>query len=191
MKILLVRHGESVDDIEDCYGGIADFPLTDLGRQQALEAVETIRAYAPEAIYTSPLLRAREASEIIAASLGLQGVLQVVETLQERNTYGILSGVNKQRAQDLFAHVLHDGEWHEDLPGVETAAALRVRARDAFDATVADAGSKGYNTIMITTHGKFMTCLWEEVLGLEGKPDTGFCAINPIEYRPATSRSLA
>ena len=25
MKIYLIRHSESIDDIENCYGGIADF----------------------------------------------------------------------------------------------------------------------------------------------------------------------
>lgn len=32
MKILFVRHGESIDDIEDRYGGAADFDLTEKGR---------------------------------------------------------------------------------------------------------------------------------------------------------------
>ena len=27
MKIYLIRHSESIDDIENCYGGIADFDL--------------------------------------------------------------------------------------------------------------------------------------------------------------------
>jgi hypothetical protein len=29
MRIYLLRHGESLDDIEDAYGGIADYPLTE------------------------------------------------------------------------------------------------------------------------------------------------------------------
>jgi hypothetical protein len=32
MKIFLVLHSEPVDDIEDCYGGMADFVLCDTGR---------------------------------------------------------------------------------------------------------------------------------------------------------------
>lgn len=32
MKIYLIRHSESIDDIENCYGGIADFELTENGK---------------------------------------------------------------------------------------------------------------------------------------------------------------
>lgn len=31
MKIYLIRHSESIDDIENCYGGIADFDLRENG----------------------------------------------------------------------------------------------------------------------------------------------------------------
>ena len=31
MKIYLIRHIESIDDIENCYGGIADFDLRENG----------------------------------------------------------------------------------------------------------------------------------------------------------------
>lgn len=31
MKIYLIRHIESIDDIENCYGGIADFDLSENG----------------------------------------------------------------------------------------------------------------------------------------------------------------
>ena len=37
MKLLLVRHGESVDDLTDSYGGWADFPLTPKGHAQLRE----------------------------------------------------------------------------------------------------------------------------------------------------------
>lgn len=34
MKIYLIRHSESIDDIEDCYGGIADFDLSENGKNK-------------------------------------------------------------------------------------------------------------------------------------------------------------
>lgn len=37
MKIYLIRHSESIDDIEDCYGGIADFDLTENGKNKVKE----------------------------------------------------------------------------------------------------------------------------------------------------------
>lgn len=37
MKIYLIRHSESIDDIENCYGGIADFDLTENGKTKVKE----------------------------------------------------------------------------------------------------------------------------------------------------------
>ena len=37
MKIYLIRHGESVSDIENLYGGTFDDELTERGQEQAQE----------------------------------------------------------------------------------------------------------------------------------------------------------
>ena len=42
MKLLFVRHGESEDDLIDAYGGWADFPLTENGREQITETAQKI-----------------------------------------------------------------------------------------------------------------------------------------------------
>ena len=54
MKIYLIRHSESIDDIEDCYGGIADFDLSENG----IKKVEQykIENLGIEKIYTLSLI---------------------------------------------------------------------------------------------------------------------------------------
>ncbi len=37
MKIYLVRHSESIDDIKNCYGGTVDFDLTEDGKSKVKE----------------------------------------------------------------------------------------------------------------------------------------------------------
>jgi 2,3-bisphosphoglycerate-dependent phosphoglycerate mutase len=37
-EFLILRHGQSQADLEDRYEGRADFPLTELGREQARKA---------------------------------------------------------------------------------------------------------------------------------------------------------
>lgn len=58
MKIYLIRHSESIDDIEDCYGGIADFDLTENGKNKVVEYSKGLEKYGIEKIYTSPYKRA-------------------------------------------------------------------------------------------------------------------------------------
>lgn len=58
MKIYLIRHSESIDDIENCYGGIADFDLTEDGKNKVKEKRKQIEKSGIEKIYTSPYKRA-------------------------------------------------------------------------------------------------------------------------------------
>jgi len=58
--LVLVRHGESVANAEDRFGGWLDYPLTARGRLQAEEAGRLIRdaGLTPAAVHTSLLTRA-------------------------------------------------------------------------------------------------------------------------------------
>lgn len=62
-RIHLVRHGKAAAG----WDGHADPGLDALGRRQALHAAETLGALAPMALVSSPLARARETAEPLAA----------------------------------------------------------------------------------------------------------------------------
>ena len=64
--ILLTRHGECRGNVEGLFRGRTDFPLNENGLRQAAELAGAIRSFAPEAIYTSPLTRARQTAQAIA-----------------------------------------------------------------------------------------------------------------------------
>ena len=65
MKIYFIRHGEAMDDINNSYGGWADDPLSEKGREQAQEAGNKFKEknLKAEKILTSPLLRAKQTAE--------------------------------------------------------------------------------------------------------------------------------
>ena len=70
--ILLARHGETAENKERRFQGQKDVPLNDTGREQARVLGERAKAEGLAAVYTSPLVRARETAEIVAAALGLE-----------------------------------------------------------------------------------------------------------------------
>jgi probable phosphoglycerate mutase len=71
MNLLLARHGESEWIVRGDEAGF-NSPLTDRGRQQARLLGHWLAANQEiDAIYASPLIRARETAEIVAAELGL------------------------------------------------------------------------------------------------------------------------
>lgn len=192
MDVYVIRHGEAQDDIDDCYGGIADFPLTDNGRQTARATADQLRDAMVQLLFTSPLARARETAEIIAAELG--GLeLMVVEDLQERNSYGVLSGVNKALAAQIFTRVLSalkekPGYSREPLEGAEDFDAFVERVRRAFTHVVDVALERRFDCIGIVTHGKFSQALFEHVVRISEPVELKLSAINAFEYAPATAR---
>lgn len=70
--ILLARHGETAENKERRFQGQNDVPLNDTGREQARALGERAKAEGVSAVYTSPLVRARETAEIVAQALGLE-----------------------------------------------------------------------------------------------------------------------
>lgn len=70
-RLLLIRHGQQRQRERAIFLGRTDEPLSERGREQARHAAERLRAAAPHAgkVYTSPLLRAKETAETIAAAL--------------------------------------------------------------------------------------------------------------------------
>ena len=72
MNLLLARHGESEWMVRGDEAGF-NSPLTDRGRQQAhlLGRWLAAKQEGTDAIYASPLVRARETAEIVAAELQL------------------------------------------------------------------------------------------------------------------------
>ena len=68
MKVLFVRHGQSVDDIEKRYGGWTDYPLTPKGKAQIRKKITAIKSINGqfEAIYSSPLKRAQMSAKILS-----------------------------------------------------------------------------------------------------------------------------
>ncbi|MDQ3947175.1 MAG: histidine phosphatase family protein [Actinomycetota bacterium] len=70
--IVFARHGETPPNRDGLILGRADPGLTDEGRRQAARLADLLGKEEPVAVMTSPLLRARETAEVIAAACGLE-----------------------------------------------------------------------------------------------------------------------
>lgn len=70
--LYLARHGRTAYNLEGRFQGQQEVPLDDTGREQALELAERAAAHHFRALWCSPLLRARETADAVAARIGLQ-----------------------------------------------------------------------------------------------------------------------
>jgi len=70
-RIFFVRHGEVVNPNNIWYGRFPRYPLSSNGKKQIEKTAQILKNNSIEAIYASPLLRARQSAMIIANTLGL------------------------------------------------------------------------------------------------------------------------
>ena len=68
MKLYVVRHGETIWNVERKVQGITDIPLTEKGKKDAEELQELISALNIDVVISSPLERARETAKILIDS---------------------------------------------------------------------------------------------------------------------------
>ena len=170
MKIYLIRHSESIDDIEDCYGGIADFDLSENGIKK-VEKYE-IENLGIEKIYTSPYKRAYQTAKILNKRLKVD--LEIIDNIRECNSYGILSGVNKEKAKNIFSYVFNMEEYKNtgyylgtSFLGGEDINEFDKRVEEGIREIISK--SKELNTIAIVTHGGVYRSIYKNILKVNKK----------------------
>jgi probable phosphoglycerate mutase len=135
-----IRHGQTDWNRDDRLQGSSDIPLNDAGRQQAHEAAALLRDGGWEAIVSSPLERARETAEIIAADLGIE-LGPSYAAFVERD-YGVNEGGS---SSEIVAK-------HPDrnYPGAESLASVVSRGTAGLTMVAADFGER---PTIIVCHG--------------------------------------
>ena len=113
--IILVRHGETIDNARQIMQGQTQGELNEKGREQARQVAERLSVEPVDAVVASDLNRAIQTAEIIAAPHGLP--VRTTKLLRERD-WGSFTG--------RFIPDLRGETWPDDI---ESEAALLERAR--------------------------------------------------------------
>jgi probable phosphoglycerate mutase len=148
--LYLVRHGETASNRARRIQGWNNEPLNELGRWQAERAGAHLAHFGLQALYASPLDRARETATIIGQVVGLKPTL--VDGLREMNT-GVASGLHS--AQFMLRHPRLLWAWLRDDPTLafpegDTLTAFYLRAWQTIDGLVARHQGQA---IAIVAHG--------------------------------------
>lgn len=103
-KLVLVRHGQSTWNLENRFTGWTDVGLTDLGREEALEAGKLLRegGYVFDVAYTSVLRRAIQTLWIVLQEMNLEWIPEEKAWQLNERHYGALQGLNKAEMAQKF-----------------------------------------------------------------------------------------
>lgn len=102
VKLILVRHGQSIANAQNVYTGWNDVPLTDKGIEQSHQTAAKLKNIEIDHVWTSVLQRAISSAYIIQDDLDLN-YLPITKAwqLNERH-YGALRGQNKDATRQEY-----------------------------------------------------------------------------------------
>lgn len=125
MEILVVRHGQSLADIDGRHEGRADFELTKLGCRQAQLVSEWIKSnYKIDIILSSPLKRAAKTAQFISEQTGANITFDA--SLMEWDN-GLLAGLSRSEADKKFPLPKDGRKPHDEF--AESESYINFRAR--------------------------------------------------------------
>lgn len=94
-QLVLVRHGQSVYNLENRFTGTIDIGLTTLGEEEARQTGEKLKEYSFDTTYTSMLIRAQESLRIILEVIAQTNIPVIKNAALNERMYGSLQGLNK------------------------------------------------------------------------------------------------
>lgn len=156
---LYLRHGETAWNKEGRMQGATDIPLNETGRAQAHRAAETLAGVHIDRIISSPMARAAETADVVAATKGLTPMRD--DRLKERY-FGAFDGLLLSEIRDQ--HGVGDGAsiWSIDSPEAEPFEAALNRTLAALTEGLADSD----DVVLFVAHGALFTLLTEHLFGV-------------------------
>ncbi len=94
-KLILVRHGESIWNLENRFTGWIDVPLSEKGIVEANNSGDKLKSYKIKKAFTSKLIRAIKTLEIILDKVNQKEILIEFDVALNERHYGALQGLNK------------------------------------------------------------------------------------------------
>jgi probable phosphoglycerate mutase len=157
VELWLVRHGETEWSLSGAHTSTTDIPLTEHGRQRAVELKEYLAGKKFAAVFTSPMQRAKETCAIA----GYGDVAQVEPGLMEWN-YGESEGKTTKEMRAKYGPTW--SVWTNEIVGGEAVEHVGERADGVIAKALAAAGQDGQ--VALFAHAHILRILAARWIGL-------------------------
>lgn len=167
MRLIFVRHAESLGNADGLLQGRTDYELSDTGRQQAELLYQRFRkeGFEPTHVYSSPQSRAAQTADIVSRSW--DHPIAHWDELMEHDM-GVFSGLTwaeiAQKFPDMAAEFQLNRDW-DIVKGAETSGQRRARGRRVVDKLLS--GHANDDVILMFTHGGIMGHMLASLMGTD------------------------
>lgn len=189
MELVLVRH--ALPERVVSQGSAADPPLTELGHRQAEAAAKWLSVEKFDALYSSPMQRARETADPMASLLGLDVRLEdgIAEYDRQSEMYIPIEEVKKSNDPQMQAHWRALAEDRlDDL--IEDAHTFRPRVAEAVARIISEHPGQ---RVVAVCHGGVINVALAEILGLQRSLwfEPAYASIHRVVAARSGIRSIA
>lgn len=173
-RIFLVRHGETLWNLEGRMQGHLDVPLTEVGIEQAKAAAEQLQGISFGGFYCSDSQRAQRTALEIANKINLQP--QPLRELRERNL-GVLQGLTRAEAKQKYPQFIDAYLTNPDyiIPNGESLHQFVQRCTHIVEKLTQQHLKQN---ILIVTHGGFIGTFLKYVLDIPLQAPRKFKVMN-------------
>jgi broad specificity phosphatase PhoE len=181
-KLILARHGQTAWNVEKVFRGRADVDLDEVGIKQAELLGKYLSNRELEAVYSSPLRRARDTANIVARCQKV--VVRITEGLIDFD-YGEWQCLPEQEVKRLCPALFN--EWHSSphkvrMPGGEGLEDVRGRAVQVVNRIL----SRHQGNVLLVSHRVVIKILICHLLGLDNSHFWNIrqdvCGITAFDY---------
>jgi broad specificity phosphatase PhoE len=160
-ELWLIRHGETAWSASGQHTSRTDIPLTDHGRKRAEELREYLKGTKFDAVFVSPMKRARETCAIA----GFGDVAVVTDGLKEWD-YGVFEG---KTTKEIQAEIPGWSVWKNEIVGGETVQHVGERADGVIARALAAAPDGGKVALFAHAHIlRILGARWVELAAEDG-----------------------
>ncbi len=157
MELLLVRHALPIR--RELVEGVADPELSESGLRQAEHLAQYLSSEPIDAVYSSPMQRARQTAAPVAAALGLDVVIEAGIAEFDQNSPEYIPVEELKAANDPRWIAMVEGTWDSD----ETDAEFRARTIGSIESIIERHPGQ---RVVAACHGGVINLYLGHVLGL-------------------------
>ena len=161
MNLLLIRHGLP-ERVELQPGHRADPALSSVGRAQATAMAGWLATERVDAVYASPMRRAIETAEPLAAAVGVAVTVAAGVAEYDRDANAYVPVEELRAADDPRWRQMVEGDYFADA--TETAEQFQGRVVAALDEVI---GAHRGETVAVACHAGVINAWFGHVLGLD------------------------
>lgn len=168
--LVLVRHGQSLWNLQNRFTGWVDVPLTAQGESEARRAGEQLKGMPFDVAYTSALTRAQRTLDLIQETMGTSLPIIRDQALNERH-YGDLQGMNKDEMRAEFGEEqVHIWRRSYDVPPPNGEALKNTAERTIpfYKRCILGDLKQGRN-VLVVAHGNSNRSIVMALEGLSGE----------------------